>query len=107
MKPCPWCGQKDISLESYKENDDNGYIWFAYAECGICNAHGRTDDIPLLYDLCEVIGSASLCGLGTSAPNPVLSTLRHFKHEYEAHVQQPKCPAKVCRPLLTFSITSA
>lgn len=40
MKPCPWCGQKDISLESYKENDDNGYIWFAYAECGICNAQG-------------------------------------------------------------------
>jgi len=70
----------------------------------ICSGEGREDDIELLEDLCEVIGSASLCGLGTSAPNPVLSTLRYFREEYETHIQRKKCPAKVCRPLLTYTI---
>ncbi len=70
----------------------------------ICQGQGRAGDLELLEDLCAVIGSASLCGLGTSAPNPVLSTLKYFRHEYVAHIQDKKCPAKVCRPLLTYEI---
>ena len=70
----------------------------------ICLGEGRAGDIELLEDLCEVIGSASLCGLGTSAPNPVLSTLRYFRDEYEAHIERKQCPAKVCRSLLTYTI---
>ncbi len=72
----------------------------------ICGGNGREDDINLLEDLCEVIGEASLCGLGTSAPNPVLSTLRYFRHEYEAHIRDRRCPAKVCSALLTYVILS-
>jgi len=70
----------------------------------ICNGQGREGDLELLADLCDVIGSASLCGLGTSAPNPVLSTLRYFRDEYVAHIRDRKCPAKVCRPLLHYEI---
>ncbi len=72
----------------------------------ICDGGGRDGDIELLEDLCDVIKSASLCGLGTSAPNPVLSTLRHFRGEYEAHIRDRKCPAKVCRNLLHYEIAA-
>ena len=70
----------------------------------ICKGEGRELDIELLEDLCDVIGSASLCGLGTSAPNPVLSTLQYFRDEYEAHVRDRTCPAKVCKDLVTYTI---
>jgi len=70
----------------------------------ICAGHGRESDIALLEDLCDVIANASLCGLGTSAPNPVLSTLRYFRGEYEAHIHDRKCPAKVCKALLRYEI---
>ncbi len=70
----------------------------------ICEGGGTAGDIELLEDLCDVIGQASLCGLGTSAPNPVLSTLKYFRHEYEAHIRDHACPAGVCRALLTFAI---
>ena len=50
----------------------------------------------MLEELCDMVKNTSLCGLGQSAPNPVLSTLRYFPHEYQAHVEEKKCPAGVC-----------
>lgn len=73
----------------------------------ICSGCGTDGDMELLEDLCEVIRDASLCGLGTSAPNPVLSTLRYFRDEYEAHIRDRRCPAGVCRDLLRVVITDA
>jgi NADH-quinone oxidoreductase subunit F len=70
----------------------------------ICNGHGVPEDIDQLEELCATIQEAALCGLGKSAPNPVLSTLRYFRHEYEAHVNEKRCPAKVCKPLINFII---
>jgi len=65
---------------------------------------GKEGDIQLLEDLSSDIKSASLCGLGQTAPNPVLSTIKYFRDEYEAHIKDKKCPAKACRDLLTYSI---
>jgi NADP-reducing hydrogenase subunit HndC len=62
------------------------------------------EDIELLEELCEHIKASSLCALGQTAPNPVLSTLRYFRDEYEAHVNDRTCPAGVCKSLLTYSI---
>jgi len=70
----------------------------------ICDGHGQDGDIERLELLCEQIRTASLCGLGQGAPNPVASTLRHFRHEYEAHIYEKKCPAKVCRGLIHYEI---
>jgi bidirectional [NiFe] hydrogenase diaphorase subunit len=53
-------------------------------------------DLRKLEDLCKTVGTMSLCGLGQSAPNPVLSTLRYFRDEYEAHILERRCPAGVC-----------
>ena len=65
---------------------------------------GRDGDIELLEELSHYIKLMSLCGLGTTAPNPVLSTIRYFRNEYEAHIRDKKCPAGVCRDLLTYTI---
>jgi NADH-quinone oxidoreductase subunit F len=70
----------------------------------ITEGEGKPSDLDLLQELAEDVRDASLCGLGMSAPNPVLSTLKYFRHEYEAHILQKKCPAKVCSKLLTFYI---
>ncbi len=70
----------------------------------IVDGEGRKGDIELLQDLAEDVRDSSLCGLGMSAPNPILSTIKYFRHEYEAHINQKKCPAKVCNKLLTFFI---
>ena len=70
----------------------------------ITEGNGREGDIELLQTLAEDVRDASLCGLGMSAPNPVISTIRYFRHEYEAHIKHKKCPAKVCNKLLTFFI---
>ncbi|GAB4346318.1 MAG: NADH-quinone oxidoreductase subunit NuoF [Desulfobulbaceae bacterium] len=70
----------------------------------ITEGEGRKGDIELLEDLARDVKDTSLCGLGMSAPNPVLSTIRYFRHEYEAHINDKHCPAKVCRKLLTFFI---
>jgi NADH-quinone oxidoreductase subunit F len=70
----------------------------------ICQGKGREEDIALLSELGEQIKSSSLCGLGQSAPNPVLTTLRYFLHEYHAHIRDKKCPAKSCLPLVDFAI---
>ncbi len=70
----------------------------------ITRGEGREEHLVMIEDLAAVMGGASICGLGQSAPNPVLSTLKHFRAEYEAHVREKKCPALVCRPLLKYSI---
>jgi len=70
----------------------------------ITKGHGREDDITRLEDLAAGIKALSLCGLGQTAPNPVLSTLKYFREEYEAHIIHKKCPAKVCKGLLTYRI---
>lgn len=73
----------------------------------ICDGKGRPEDISELQSLSEVIKSTSLCGLGQSAPNPVLATLRYFKDEYEEHIYNHNCPAGVCTELLGLQIDSA
>ncbi|MDD3638338.1 MAG: NADH-ubiquinone oxidoreductase-F iron-sulfur binding region domain-containing protein, partial [Bacteroidales bacterium] len=65
---------------------------------------GEDGDIEKLENLAHQIKNNSLCGLGQTAPNPVLTTLKYFRHEYEAHIYDKKCPAKVCKPLLTYTI---
>jgi len=70
----------------------------------ITEGKGKEGDIELLEELCAVIKDTALCALGSSAPNPVLSTIRYFKNEYDAHIREKKCPAKVCKDLITFSI---
>ena len=70
----------------------------------ITEGKGVPEDLQTLEDLGHHIKDNSLCGLGQTAPNPVLSTLRYFHHEYEAHVQHKKCPSGVCKSLLQFKI---
>jgi len=70
----------------------------------ICDGKGEKGDIEKLEDLCHEISRNSLCGLGQGAPNPVVSTLKHFREEYEAHIYEKRCPAKVCRSLIRFEI---
>jgi NADH:ubiquinone oxidoreductase subunit F (NADH-binding) len=65
----------------------------------IASGKGRQDDIDLLLDLGEGMKLGSLCGLGKAAPNPVLSTIRHFRTEYKAHIKEKTCPSQVCSPL--------
>jgi NADH-quinone oxidoreductase subunit F len=62
------------------------------------------DEVDLLEQLADDVAEGSLCALGGSAPNPVLSSLRYFRDEVMAHVQEHRCPAKVCRPLIRYSI---
>jgi NADH-quinone oxidoreductase subunit F len=73
----------------------------------ITQGKGKMEDLALLEELAVKIKETSLCGLGQTAPNPVLTTLKYFRDEYEAHVVHGRCPAKVCKPLLTFSIDPA
>jgi len=70
----------------------------------ITSGKGKEGDIESLEELSHYIKAASLCGLGMTAPNPVLSTIRYFRDEYEAHIKDKKCPAVVCRDLITYSI---
>ncbi|MBU0640979.1 MAG: 4Fe-4S binding protein, partial [Planctomycetes bacterium] len=70
----------------------------------ICAGDGQPGAIAKIEALSDVIVKASLCALGKSAPNPVLSTLRYFRGEYEAHINDKKCPAGVCRKLTTLQI---
>ncbi len=73
----------------------------------ITEGNGTPDHINLLEELSHMIQDSSLCALGTSAPNPVLSTLQYFRDEYEAHIKDKKCPAGVCKALTTFTIDEA
>ena len=70
----------------------------------IVSGKGREGDIELLEELCLAVKDGALCGLGQTAPNPVLTTIRYFRNEYEAHINEKKCPAKECVDLLTYSI---
>ncbi len=70
----------------------------------IVKGEGKEGDIELLEELCPTIKDGALCGLGQTAPNPVLTTIRYFRNEYEAHIRDKKCPAKECPALLTYSI---
>jgi NADH-quinone oxidoreductase subunit F/NADP-reducing hydrogenase subunit HndC len=70
----------------------------------ICEGEGTEEDIPLLEVLASSIKGGSLCALGQTAPNPVLSTLNFFRDEYEAHIKDHKCPAGLCAALIEFKI---
>ena len=70
----------------------------------IVNGEGKEGDIELLEELCLAVKDGALCGLGQTAPNPVLTTIRYFRDEYEAHIRDKKCPAKECPALRTYSI---
>jgi NADH:ubiquinone oxidoreductase subunit F (NADH-binding)/(2Fe-2S) ferredoxin len=70
----------------------------------ICQGNGKEGDIELLEELGDMIQKFSLCGLGTSAPNPVLTTIRYFREEYEAHIKDKRCPAGVCKALFHYEI---
>ena len=70
----------------------------------ICEGRGKPEDLDLLETLGETMQEASLCALGKSAPNPVLTTLRYFRDEYEAHIQEHRCPAGVCTKLTAFAV---
>ncbi len=70
----------------------------------ITEGDGREGDIEMLEDLAATIKDSSLCGLGQTAPNPVLTTLKYFRDEYEAHIRDKKCPALSCKKLLTYEV---
>ena len=70
----------------------------------ICEGKGREGDLEELERLCQDVRTGSLCGLGQTAPNPVLSTLRFFRDEYEAHIREHRCPAKKCKGLFRYEI---
>ena len=72
----------------------------------IVNGEGREGDVELLEELCLGIKDGALCGLGQTAPNPVLTTIRYFRDEYDAHIRDKKCPAKECAALRTYSINA-
>ncbi len=73
----------------------------------ITEGKGNEGDLSLLEELAEVVADTSLCGLGKTAPNPVLSALRYFRPEFEAHIHQKTCPAGVCAPLIRYSISES
>ncbi len=70
----------------------------------ICEGKGQQGDIELLEDLSQTIMDTCLCALGSTAPNPLLTTLKFFRHEYEAHINEKKCPAHSCKDLITFTV---
>ena len=70
----------------------------------ICQGEGQEGDVDLLLELCETVKLGSLCALGQTAPNPVLSTIAHFREEYQAHIDEKRCPALRCEGLISFYI---
>lgn len=73
----------------------------------ITEGKGDEKDLSFLVELAEVVADASLCGLGKTAPNPVLTALRYFRSEFEAHLKEKKCPAGVCIALIQYAISEA
>jgi len=73
----------------------------------ITKGEGREEDLENLESLCQDMKNGSLCGLGKTAPNPVLTSLKYFRDEYEAHVKEKRCPAGMCRALTAFYIDLA
>jgi len=72
----------------------------------ITEGRGKTEQLNLLEELGDTVSETALCGLGKTAANPVLSTLRYFRKEYEAHIHQRRCPAGVCQAFITYKIDS-
>ena len=72
----------------------------------ITRGEGKENDIGMLEELAETIKDSSLCGLGQTAPNPVLTTINYFRDEYEAHIRDRKCPALSCKKLLTYTVVA-
>ncbi|GAG61610.1 unnamed protein product, partial [marine sediment metagenome] len=70
----------------------------------ITKGKGKESDLKLLKELAEIVKDSSLCGLGQTAPNPVLTTLKYFRNEYLAHIRDKRCPAGVCRNLIRYSV---
>ena len=70
----------------------------------ITQGKGEMEDIELLQEMGKLIKETALCGLGNTAPNPALTTIRYFRDEYEAHIKDKRCPAKVCKALITYGI---
>jgi len=70
----------------------------------IVEGKGEEGDIEKLEELCNAVKDGALCGLGQTAPNPILTTIKYFRNEYEAHIREKKCPAKQCSALLTYTI---
>ena len=70
----------------------------------IAEGRGQEGDVALLEKMATAIIDGSLCALGNSAPNPVLSTIRYFRDEYEAHIKEKRCPSGVCKALITYSV---
>jgi ferredoxin len=73
----------------------------------ITEGKGEDGDTALLEEMGGVMQDACLCALGSSAPNPVISTLRYFRDEYDAHIREHRCPAGVCKALITYAIDQA
>ena len=73
----------------------------------ICHGEGREGDIELLEEMGEIVSETSLCALGGTAPNPVLTTIRYFKDEYRAHIEDKRCPALACKDLISYYIDPA
>ena len=73
----------------------------------ICEGRGQPEDIAVIREIAEVMADASLCALGTTAANPVLTTLRYFGDEYEAHIRDKRCPARFCKSLTSYYIDPA
>jgi len=71
---------------------------------GITKGEGREEDIEILETMAKLIKQTAICGLGNTAPNPVLSTIRYFRDEYEAHIKDKRCPARVCKTLIRYTI---
>jgi NADH-quinone oxidoreductase subunit F len=72
----------------------------------IVEGEGKDGDIELLEELSTAVKDGALCGLGNSAPNPVLTTIKYFREEYEAHIKEKKCPAKKCSALISYNIVA-
>ncbi len=70
----------------------------------ITEGKGKEGDVELLEELANVVKDTTLCGLGQTSPNPVLTTLRYFRNEYESHIKEKKCPAGVSKELITYSV---
>lgn len=70
----------------------------------ITKGHGEMEDLDLLSNLAEKVKAGSLCALGGTAPNPVITTIRYFRDEYEAHIKEKRCPALVCTELVSYYV---
>ena len=90
------CGQCNPCREGIKQSLD--------ILTAICEGNGKEGDIEVLEELGSMIKNFSLCGLGTSAPNPVLTTIKYFREEYESHIIDKKCKAGVCKNLFYYEI---